>query len=177
MMFGYVMRGWYLVYPRFWGRLGLMQRSEWAGGGGSGEGLGLKWVKEPYTDNRSTSPIFLPLPRQPIPVNLKRNDLKTELSKAISSTVFIESAGTSKWVQYRFCLNQLFSFNDYPTASSHAFPVFQTTCARSPLLQLHPYRHSQPSHPFSNPRQPSLKYLKHLSSNQRWMGKHSIHWN
>ena len=34
--------------------------------------------------------------RQPIPVNLKRKDLKAELGRAISSTYFHPSTGTSQ---------------------------------------------------------------------------------
>lgn len=34
--------------------------------------------------------------RTPIPVNLKRKDLKTELGKAISSTYYHPSTGTSQ---------------------------------------------------------------------------------
>jgi hypothetical protein len=37
----------------------------------------------------------VPERRQPIPVNLTRKDLKGELSRAISSTYFHESLGTS----------------------------------------------------------------------------------
>ena len=35
-------------------------------------------------------------PRQPIPVNLQRKDLKAELGRAISSTYFHPSTGTSQ---------------------------------------------------------------------------------
>ena len=36
--------------------------------------------------------------RQPIPVNLKRKDLKAELGRAISATYFHPSTGTSQYV-------------------------------------------------------------------------------
>lgn len=36
--------------------------------------------------------------RQPLPVNLKKKDIKTELAQAISSAFFHESLGTTSYV-------------------------------------------------------------------------------